>query len=97
MPNRGAAVSTALSRRQKREEKSLLKISCNPLISLDSDERIQGNPSFSNPQNLGFSQRNGTFQENPNRVNERCRDRRRNAATERPKPRAPTLCYGGRV
>jgi hypothetical protein len=36
------------------------------LKSLDSDERIQGNPSFSNPQNLGFSQRNGTFQENPN-------------------------------
>jgi hypothetical protein len=25
------------------------KFSRNPLISLDSDERIQGNPSFSNP------------------------------------------------
>jgi hypothetical protein len=49
----------------------LLKISCNSLISLDPDERIQGNPSFYNPQNLGFSQRNGTFQENPNRVDER--------------------------
>jgi hypothetical protein len=69
MPNRGAAVSTALSRRQKSaRKKCLLKISCNPLISLDSVERIQGNPSFSNPQNLGFSQRNGTFQENPNRA-----------------------------
>jgi hypothetical protein len=33
-----------------------LKIWCNPLISLDSNERIQGNPSFYNPQNLGFSQ-----------------------------------------
>src|ERR1700733_5578482 len=27
---------------------------CNPLISLDSDERIQGNPRKSNAQNLGF-------------------------------------------
>jgi hypothetical protein len=27
----------------------LAKIACNLLISLDSDERIQGNPSFSNP------------------------------------------------
>ena len=26
------------------------KFPCNPLISLDSDERIQGNPSFSNPR-----------------------------------------------
>jgi hypothetical protein len=58
----------------------LLKNSCNPLISLDPDERIQGNPSFYNPQNLGFSQRNGTFQENPNRVNERRRVRRREGA-----------------
>src|SRR6202041_3634988 len=31
----------------------------NPLISPDSDERIQGNPRKSNPQNRGFSQRNG--------------------------------------
>ncbi len=36
-------------------KKFLRKIACNPLISLDSDERIQGNPSFSNPQNQGFS------------------------------------------
>ena len=27
----------------------LRRIARNPLISLDSDERIQGNPSFSNP------------------------------------------------
>ena len=31
----------------------------NPLISLDSDERIQGNPRKSNPHNRGFSERNG--------------------------------------
>jgi hypothetical protein len=58
----------------------MLKISGNPLISLDSVERIQGNPSFSNPQNLGFSRRNGTFQANPNRVDERRRDRLREGA-----------------
>jgi hypothetical protein len=29
------------------------------LISLDSDERIQGNPRKSNLSNRGFSQRNG--------------------------------------
>jgi hypothetical protein len=37
---------------------SRARISRNPLISLDSDERIQGNPRKSNPENLGFSQRN---------------------------------------
>jgi hypothetical protein len=31
----------------------------NPLISIDSDERIQGNPRKSNPHNPVFSQRNG--------------------------------------
>jgi hypothetical protein len=77
------------SRRLFRDDKSArkktsLKILCNPLISLDSVERIQGNPSFSNPQNLGFSQRNGTFQENPNPVDERRRDRRREGAKPTP-------------
>ena len=38
----------------------------NPLISPDSDERIQGNPRKSNPQKPGFSQRNGEEPENPN-------------------------------
>jgi hypothetical protein len=46
------------------------KIQRNPLKMLDSDEKIQGNPSFYNPQKLGFSRRNGTFQENPNRVDQ---------------------------
>jgi hypothetical protein len=62
----------------------LLKILCNPLISLDPDERIQRNPRKSNPQNLGFPRRDGTFQENPNRVDERRRDRRREGAKPTP-------------
>jgi hypothetical protein len=53
-----------------------LKISCNPLISIDSDERIQGNPRKYNPQTLGFPSETATFQENPNRVDEQRRDRR---------------------
>jgi hypothetical protein len=32
------------------------KIPRNPLISLDSDERIQGNPNKSKDQKAGFSQ-----------------------------------------
>jgi hypothetical protein len=35
------------------------KIQRNPLKRRVSDERIQGNPSFSNPQKLGFSRPNG--------------------------------------
>jgi hypothetical protein len=61
-------------RRRFRDEKSarknlLLKISCNPLISLDSDERIQGNPRKSNLIIGGFRNETATSQENPNRVN----------------------------
>jgi hypothetical protein len=41
------------------------KIPRNPLISLDSDEGIQGNPSFSNPQKLGFSPPNGEAPRKP--------------------------------
>jgi hypothetical protein len=40
----------------------------NSLISLDSDERIQGNPRKSNPQNRGFSQRNGRSPRKPKRI-----------------------------
>jgi hypothetical protein len=43
------------------------KIPRNPLKSLDSDERIQGNPSFSNPQNRGYLQRNGQEPRKPKR------------------------------
>jgi hypothetical protein len=51
-------------RRLEPHGKSAAKSFCsiyprNPLISLDSDERIQGNPRKSNPQDRGFSQRNG--------------------------------------
>jgi hypothetical protein len=46
-------------------KKRILKISHNPLISLDSDEKIQGNPRKSNPQNLGFLQRNGRSPRKP--------------------------------
>jgi hypothetical protein len=71
--------------RRLRDDKSArknypLKISCNPLISIDSDERIQGNPRKSNPQNLGFSQPNRDVQENPNRVDDRRRARCREGA-----------------
>jgi hypothetical protein len=51
---------------KEREEKFVHEISCNPLISLDSDERIQGNPRQSNTLESRFSQRNSTGQENPN-------------------------------
>ena len=35
------------------------KFPCNPLICLDYDDRIQGNPSFSNPLGARLSQREG--------------------------------------
>jgi hypothetical protein len=41
------------------------KIPRNPLISLDSDERIQGNPRKSNPHKQGFSRRNGEAPRKP--------------------------------
>src|ERR1700744_3914867 len=41
-------------------------IARNPLISLDSDERIQGNPNKSNPFNRWFRDEGATLQENPN-------------------------------
>jgi hypothetical protein len=40
----------------------------NPLKSLDSDERIQGNPRKSNPHNRGFSDKTARSQENPNPI-----------------------------
>jgi hypothetical protein len=40
----------------------------NPLISLDSDERIQGNPRKSNPHYRGFCSETAGAQDNPNRV-----------------------------
>jgi hypothetical protein len=40
----------------------------NPLISLDSDEEIQGNPRKSNPLNLGFQKLNSHRPRKPKRV-----------------------------
>ena len=57
------------------------KIPRNPLISLVSDERIQGNPSFSNPQKWGFCSERAEAQENPNRVRRTLCGRPREGAT----------------
>ena len=45
------------------EKNFLAKIACNPLISLVSDERIQGNPTFIS---RGFRRETGRGQEKPN-------------------------------
>jgi hypothetical protein len=59
MPKSWAAIPAVLARRQKARDFLLAKIQRNPLKMLDSDERIQGNPSFSNPHKQGFSRPNG--------------------------------------
>src|ERR1700722_2019875 len=51
----------------------------NPLKSLDSDERIQGNPRKSNPHERGSSQQNGQGPRKPKRIDRsniaaRCRE-----------------------
>jgi hypothetical protein len=46
--------SRDLSAKKARRKKLPAKILCNALISLDSVERIQGNPRESNAHNLGF-------------------------------------------
>jgi hypothetical protein len=54
-------------RRSKGREKFLsAKIQRKPLKRLDSDERIQGNPSFSNPRYAWVSASKRPFQEKPN-------------------------------
>jgi hypothetical protein len=52
-------------------KKDFRKTPHKPLISLDSHERIQGNPSFSNLLKLGISRQKGPKQENPNWETER--------------------------
>src|SRR5580704_4050078 len=47
------------------QEKLPRKIPRNPLISLDSDERIQGNPRKSNPHKQRFPRRNGEAPRKP--------------------------------
>jgi hypothetical protein len=53
------SVPAALHARGKSTRKNLPSFfPRNPLISRDSDERIQGNPRKSNPHNRGYSERN---------------------------------------
>src|SRR5271156_5887979 len=61
--------SRRLSTPGKTREKNYPRFkSRNPLISLDSDERIQGNPRESNPHEQGSSQRNGLGPRKPKRI-----------------------------
>src|SRR4051794_611634 len=55
--NRLGAQPPRASPRERASEKNLSENSAYPLISLDSDERIQGNPRKSNRRIRGFSQR----------------------------------------
>jgi hypothetical protein len=64
------------------------KIQRNPLKTLDSDERIQGNPSLSNPQTHGFRGETFRAQENPNLAD---RTERRGRRGEGAKP-TPSKC-----
>jgi hypothetical protein len=70
-PSAGRDCEFPVPRRQLLRAKGLRKkrvsfMLRNPLKSLDSDERIQGNPRKSNPHNCGFSARNCGGQGNPN-------------------------------
>jgi hypothetical protein len=53
---------------ESRAKKFPAKIPRNPLISLVSDERIQGNPRESNRPNPGFSQRKGREPREPKSI-----------------------------
>jgi hypothetical protein len=55
-PISGLTLRLESAKKEKAEGKnSSVSIQRNPLITLVSDERIQGNPRKSNVQNLGFS------------------------------------------
>jgi hypothetical protein len=54
-PGARTAVAAARTSWKSARKTSFRKKPLNPLISLDSDERIQGNPRKSNRQNRGFS------------------------------------------
>jgi hypothetical protein len=59
MPKSWAAIPKVLALRHEGARNFLsAKIPCNPLKMLNSDERIQGNPSFSNPHERGLSRPN---------------------------------------
>jgi hypothetical protein len=64
----GSPPADAAATAKGREKFPSAKIQRNPLKRLDSDERIQGNPSFSNPQKLGFLRTKGHEPRKPKRV-----------------------------
>jgi hypothetical protein len=64
--NRRLPVAGALDQRKKPQKNSSRKNPRNPLKSLASDERIQGNPRKSNPQKQEFLKLAARSQENPN-------------------------------
>jgi hypothetical protein len=64
-----AAISLCLAyavREEGRMKNLLAKIPRNPLISLDSDERIQGNPRKTNRSRQRFLKEKASRQEKPN-------------------------------
>jgi hypothetical protein len=68
-PRPPARVAAPLNRREKAARKiRSAKIPRNPLKSLNSDERIQGNPRESNPQKRGCLKRNGREPRKPKRL-----------------------------
>src|SRR5262249_53747233 len=62
--------SSAAHVRGEREKNVLLASCLNSLKSLDSDERIQGNPRKSKSHKRGPSRRDGMVQENPKRIDQ---------------------------
>src|SRR5215475_8137858 len=67
-----APVLADLSRHEEGSEKKYIqRIPRNPLISLDSDERIQGNPRESKAEERGLRRESTARQENPNRPDKR--------------------------
>jgi hypothetical protein len=82
---RGARPRPGSQKRGKRPRKIFLpNFPCNPLKRLDSDERIQGNPSFSNPRFDRIWSSGRGFQGKPNPT------RRRTEGQERANRGAPS-------
>jgi hypothetical protein len=66
-PSTGAPIPAPHNTTPKTARKKLWRfMPRNPLKSLDSRERIQGNPRKSNPHNRGFRSETAGGQENPN-------------------------------
>jgi hypothetical protein len=76
-------------RAKGREKFHSAKIQSNPLKRLDSDERIQGNPSFSNPQKRGLSRSNGQRPRKP-KPTARSRARPMSPSSREADPRSPS-------